>query len=104
MCCREELRGVKRGPNAKDIDWSKVANALPLEEATKPEPIKIPVSELIGKVKSSKPVVNSLQAVSNKNGKSIKYGRVEERTLESSPTSEYRNISSTYIKLVRVTD
>lgn len=84
MCCREELRGVKRGPNAKDIDWSKVANALPLEEATKPEPIKIPVSELIGKVKSSKPVVNSLQAVSNKNGKSI-YGRVEWKRERLSP-------------------
>lgn len=25
---REELRGVSRGPNAKDVDWSKVRRRL----------------------------------------------------------------------------
>lgn len=51
---REELRGVSRGKDAKDIDWEKVAG---LEEDSeeevveKPAPIKIPASEVINRVR-----------------------------------------------------
>lgn len=50
---REELRGVSRGKDAKDIDWSKVAATFDdiEEEEEKPEPISIPVSEVLNKVK-----------------------------------------------------
>lgn len=64
---REELRGIKRGPNAKDVDWSKIANSVIVEAATKPLPIKIPVSELINKVKGIKPVVSAVQTTVNSN-------------------------------------
>ncbi|XP_046990556.1 probable chitinase 10 [Schistocerca americana] len=48
---REELRGVSRGPNAKDVDWSKVARTVSLEATTKPAPIKIDVSEVLNRVR-----------------------------------------------------
>ncbi|XP_075230689.1 chitinase 7 [Lycorma delicatula] len=51
---REELRGIKRKNNAKDIDWSKVANSITIEATTKPAPEKISVQELISKVKGNK--------------------------------------------------
>ncbi|KAK3917613.1 putative chitinase 10, partial [Frankliniella fusca] len=47
---REELRGVSRGPNAKDVDWSKVANTI-VEEKPLPSAVSIPVSEVIAKVR-----------------------------------------------------
>ncbi|XP_067006667.2 probable chitinase 10 [Anabrus simplex] len=49
---REELLGVSRGPDAKDIDWSKVANTIDLETVTKPAPIKIDVSEVLKRVRN----------------------------------------------------
>lgn len=51
---REELRGIKRKNNAKDVDWSKVANTIDFEVTTKPPPEKISVQELISKVKGNK--------------------------------------------------
>ncbi|XP_022198692.2 chitotriosidase-1 isoform X2 [Nilaparvata lugens] len=51
----EELRGIKRKNNAKDVDWSKVANSISLETTTKPAPIKISVSELVSKIKTKTP-------------------------------------------------
>ncbi|XP_065558234.1 probable chitinase 10 isoform X2 [Artemia franciscana] len=47
---REELLGIPRPGGAKDVDWSKVAPILNLEPTTLPPPVKIPVSELIGKL------------------------------------------------------
>nr|ARE59262.1 chitinase 7 [Sogatella furcifera] len=55
----EELRGIKRKNNAKDIDWSKVANTISLETTTKLAPIKISVSELVSKIKTKTPQVAS---------------------------------------------
>lgn len=50
---REELRGISRGKDAKDVDWTKVAATLEEveEEIEKPAPIKISATELINKVK-----------------------------------------------------
>nr|CAD7445392.1 unnamed protein product [Timema bartmani] len=50
---REELRGVSRGANVKDIDWSKIANAILVEAAPKPAAIKIPVGEVLKRVRGS---------------------------------------------------
>lgn len=48
---REELLGIPRGNNAKDIDWSKVANSIIEEVIEKPAAIKIPVSDVLNKYK-----------------------------------------------------
>lgn len=80
---REELRGVSRGKDAKDVDWSKVASTfddLPvrifescdkvlnsrfntiiyiLQE--KPEPIKIDVNELLDKLQKPSKKVNKVK-------------------------------------------
>lgn len=51
---REELRGVSRGKNAKDVDWSKIAGGIEeIEEEIieKPKPIKISVAEVLNKVR-----------------------------------------------------
>lgn len=60
MFIREELRGIPRAGNAKDIDWSKVANTLPDKE-DKPAPIKISVNELLGKVKPQRKQTTAVQ-------------------------------------------
>ncbi|KAJ9573430.1 hypothetical protein L9F63_009158, partial [Diploptera punctata] len=56
---REELRRIKRSNNAKDIDWSKVANSISIEVTTKPAPIKISVSEVLKRVRPHKQTTNS---------------------------------------------
>ncbi|KAL1130578.1 hypothetical protein AAG570_011824, partial [Ranatra chinensis] len=55
---REELLGVKRGPNAKDVDWSSVAGKPPVQP-TKPSPIKIPVSDILSKLNRVTPTVSN---------------------------------------------
>lgn len=60
---REELRGISRGKDAKDVDWTKVAGSIedlqgPLEEETvvskvKPAPEKIDANELLQRVKKT---------------------------------------------------
>jgi len=52
--CSEELRGIPRANNAKDVDWTKVANSIRIEASTKPSPVKISVSELLKQVKPPK--------------------------------------------------
>ncbi|XP_044591649.1 probable chitinase 10 [Cotesia glomerata] len=60
---REELLGVSRGVKAKDVDWSAVAATVSEVVIKKPEPYKIPASEVLSKAKKvSKPtslVINS---------------------------------------------
>ncbi|KDR16263.1 probable chitinase 10 isoform X3 [Zootermopsis nevadensis] len=51
---REELRGIPRADNAKDVDWSRVANSISIETTTKPPPIKISVSEVLKRVRPQK--------------------------------------------------
>ncbi|XP_004524466.1 probable chitinase 10 isoform X2 [Ceratitis capitata] len=52
---REELLGISRGKEAKDVNWTAVAATFEdLEEEEKPAPIKIDVEELLSKVR--KPV------------------------------------------------
>jgi chitinase len=51
---REELRGISRANNAKDVDWSKVANSISIEVTTKPSPVKISVSEVLKRVRPQK--------------------------------------------------
>lgn len=67
---REELRGVSRGKNAKDVDWSKVAGGVEeIEEdiIEKPKPIKISASDVINRVrKPTKKLV--LKSSSSKSG------------------------------------
>lgn len=56
---REELRGIKRGPNAQDVDWSKVAASAKTVEVAKPQAIKIPVSDILSKLNKAKPTVSN---------------------------------------------
>lgn len=61
---REELRGISRGKDAKDVDWASVAESVVIEEETeKPEPIKISLSDVLKGVK--KPTKTRI--VKNKN-------------------------------------
>lgn len=48
---REELRGISRGKDAKDVDWASVAGTVLIEVTEKPEPIKISLADVIAKVK-----------------------------------------------------
>jgi chitinase len=52
---REELRGVSRGKDAKDVNWEEVAATFE-DQPTKPPPIKISVSELLEKVQKPQKV------------------------------------------------
>ncbi|XP_012271912.1 probable chitinase 10 [Orussus abietinus] len=45
---REELLGIPRGSDAKDVDWSAVAPTM-VETVKKPEPYKIPVTDVLSK-------------------------------------------------------
>ncbi|CAH1391338.1 unnamed protein product [Nezara viridula] len=64
---REELRGIKRGPNAQDVDWEKVAPSK-IVQAVKPQAIKIPVTELLSKLNKAKPTVsNSIVPIQDTN-------------------------------------
>jgi chitinase len=72
---REELRGLPRSNNAKDVDWSKVANSISIETTTKPPPIKISVSEVLKRVRPAKQTADStavLNAV-DPHGKQLHY-------------------------------
>lgn len=56
---REELRGVSRGNNAKDVDWTAVAATVSEVVVKKPEAYKISVSEAMSKAKKvSKPTTS----------------------------------------------
>lgn len=70
MIFREELLGTPRENNAKDIDWSKVANTISEEVIEKPAVIKIPVSEVLNRYKKPTKVKVIQNVVTNKNGKS----------------------------------
>ncbi|XP_056639626.1 probable chitinase 10 isoform X1 [Diorhabda sublineata] len=55
---REELRGISRGKDAKDVDWQKIAGPTDDDEDVeenvdeeKPKPIKISVSEVLKRVR-----------------------------------------------------
>lgn len=48
---REELRGISRGKDAKDVDWEKVAQSIVVEVTEKPKPIKISVAEVLSKAR-----------------------------------------------------
>lgn len=54
---REELHGISRGVNTKDVDWSSLGSTI--SESFKTEPYEIPTSEVTAKVtKVSKPTIN----------------------------------------------
>ena len=56
---REELRGISRGSNAKDVDWSAVATTITEVAVKKPEAYKISISEVLNKAKKvSKPTTS----------------------------------------------
>lgn len=48
---REELLGISRGANAKDVDWSAVAATVTETILKKPEPYKISVTDIVSKAK-----------------------------------------------------
>ena len=48
---REELFGISRGSNAKDVDWTAVASTVSESILKRPEPYKILVSDVINKAK-----------------------------------------------------
>jgi len=62
--------GIPRENNAKDVDWSKVANTVIEEEPEKPEPVKIDVSELLNKHKKPTKTKIIQNVVTPKNGNS----------------------------------
>lgn len=67
---REELRGISRGKNAKDVDWFKIAGAVEVEVIEKPAPAKIAVSEVLNRVrKPTKQIILKNQAAIDKNSK-----------------------------------
>jgi hypothetical protein len=74
LCFREELRGIPRAGNAKDVDWSKVAKSLP-DKVDKPAPIKISVEELLNGVKPKRKQTTAVQtekpALVDSNSKSL---------------------------------
>lgn len=68
---REELLGVSRGKDVKDIDWSKVAATFDEDEPVlqKPSPIKISVSEVLEKVRKPGKKVKQGLATVDKNSR-----------------------------------
>lgn len=75
MFSREELRGISRGKDAKDVDWEKVAGTIEdieeEEEDVKPLPIKISVAEVLNKARKPNKRINSKNraALDDKNSK-----------------------------------
>lgn len=69
---REELRGVSRGPDAKDVDWSSVATTITETIVKKPEPYKISISDALSKAKKV-PKLTQLVINTPTNGKSNFY-------------------------------
>lgn len=72
----EELRGVSRGKNAKDVDWSVVAASFDDLEpvAEKPEPIKISLEDILHKVrKPSKKIKPGLATIDKNSNYYFKY-------------------------------
>ncbi|RZB40987.1 chitinase, partial [Asbolus verrucosus] len=67
---REELRGISRGKNAKDVDWQKIAGAVEEDDedvVEKPAPIKISVQEVLNRVrKPSKKLLLKNSAINKK--------------------------------------
>lgn len=69
---REELRGISRGKDVKDIDWQAIAGADEEEEeeeedvVEKPKPMKIAVSEVLKRAR--KPGKKSHKSAINKKG------------------------------------
>lgn len=69
---REELRGISRGKDAKDVDWASVAASVVIEVTEKPQPIKISLSDVLSKVKKPVKTVivrNNNAAIFDKNSK-----------------------------------
>lgn len=76
LSSREELRGLARSNNAKDVDWSKVANSVSIETTTKPPPVKISVSEVLKRVRPLKQTADSTAVLTavDPHGKQFHYG------------------------------
>lgn len=66
---REELRGISRGTDAKDVDWSSVATTITETIVKKPEPYKISISDALSKAKKV-PKLTQLVINAPTNGKS----------------------------------
>ncbi|XP_065076861.1 probable chitinase 10 [Ochlerotatus camptorhynchus] len=67
---REELRGVSRGKDAKDVNWSEVAATIQEKEEEMPAPIKISIDEVLSKVqKPQKKIIKLGLASSEKNSR-----------------------------------
>lgn len=70
---REELRGISRGKDAKDMDWQTIAGPTETEDdeeeevEEKPKPVKISVSEKRGKPHFKKTALTTKRV--NKKGK-----------------------------------
>lgn len=65
---REELLGISRGTNAKDVDWSAVATTITETVQKKPEPYKISVSDVLNKAKKLQKPTTQLVINSPTNG------------------------------------
>lgn len=63
--------GIPRENNAKDIDWSKVANTITEVAIEKPEAIKIDVADILNRYKKPTKTKIIENVVTVKNGKRI---------------------------------
>jgi chitinase len=87
---REELRGVSRGKDAKDVDWEKVAASFD-DVPDNPQPEKIDVSELLAKVsKTSEKKVN----------KKVKAGSSTVETKRENNDFTHQKLSKYFIQVV----
>lgn len=70
LISREELLGVSRGKNAKDVDWATVAGGeLEEEVVEKPTPVKISPSEVVRVRKPHKKLISKSSGAVNKNSR-----------------------------------
>ncbi|KAB0800036.1 hypothetical protein PPYR_07916 [Photinus pyralis] len=70
---REELRGISRGKDAKDVDWEKVAGFEEEEEEEvieKPAPVKISASEALNRVRKPNKKYTIKSSAVDKNSRS----------------------------------
>lgn len=68
---REELLGISRGIDTKDVDWSAVASTITETIVKKPEPYKISASEVINKAKKAQKTTQMVIRTSSRGKKQL---------------------------------
>ncbi|KAK4874891.1 hypothetical protein RN001_014251 [Aquatica leii] len=69
---REELRGVSRGKNAKDVDWQEIAGLIEDDEEEvieKPAAVKVPVAAVINRIRKPNKRIGLKSAATDRNSR-----------------------------------